>query len=292
MMLGDLGACVIKVESLKGDDTRRWGPPYLETESAYFMAVNRNKRSIAIDYKLGRDVILKLAACSDVLVENHLPGTLDMYGLGYADIAKVNPQIIYASITAFGPDGPSSTRLGYDLIIQAEAGLMSITGDSEPVKVGVAITDLTTGLYAKSAILAALLSRTKTGKGQKLDISLFDCQVASLANVGSNYLISGENGQRLGSKHPSIVPYQAFQTSNGDMVVAAANDAQFGRLCDALNRKDLIIDNQTNTQRVLNRNALVILADLVQRAKHGIPVKIYTRVDQDFGLIQGAMRSY
>ena len=221
MILGDMGAEVIKVEHpINGDDTRKWGPPFLKsidqssTESAYFLGVNRNKQSIAVDLKhsMGVDVIKRIANVSDVVIENYLPGKLDQLGLGYSDLSRNNKGLIYASITGYGPTGPFANKPGYDVIIEAEAGLMHITGENSrpPVKVGVAITDLTTGLYAHGAILGALLARSKSGKGQKIDVSLLECQVANLANIGHNYLIGGLEADRLGTEHQSIVPYQVI----------------------------------------------------------------------------------
>ncbi|KAJ2995633.1 hypothetical protein HDV02_000589 [Globomyces sp. JEL0801] len=250
MMLGDLGADVVKVEHPRGDDTRSWGPPFADTiskatpESAYFLSVNRNKKSIVVDFKHleGVQILKKLAAKSDILIENYLPGKLKEYGLSYDDLKIINPGLIYASITGYGPDGPYAQRPGYDVIIEAEAGLMHITGEanSSPVKVGVAITDLTTGLYTKSAILAALIEKSKTGKGQKIDASLIECQVASLANIGSNYLIGGLEAKRLGTQHGSIVPYQSFKTQNGHIVIGTGNDDQYKKFCTAIDRTDLI----------------------------------------------------
>ncbi len=271
MMLGDLGADVIKVEHPSGDDTRSWGPPFAVPldenevkESAYFLGVNRNKRSITVNFKTeqGLEIIKKLARRSDVLIENFIPGRLDELGLGYRELAKENPGLIYASISGYGPDGPYSKKPGYDVIIEGEAGLMHITGEEngEPVKVGVAITDLTTGLYTKGAILAALFAREKSGKGQKIDASLLECQVASLANIASNYLIGGQEAKRLGTKHGAIVPYQSFPTSDGHIIVGAGNDRQYSKFCKALQRQDLDSPSfATNQLRVQNREKLVII---------------------------------
>lgn len=218
MLLGDMGAHVVKVESLRGDDTRKWGPPFLGSESAYYLGINRNKKSIAVDLKShkGQEIVKKIAKKSDVLIENYLPGKMEEFGLGFKELFEENPKLIYASITGYGPTGPFAKKPGYDVIIEAEAGLMHITGEDKrpPVKVGVAITDLTTGLYAHGAILAALFERTNSGKGQKIDVSLLECQVANLANIGHNYLIGGMEAQRLGTEHASIVPYQVFSYFN------------------------------------------------------------------------------
>lgn len=212
MLLGDMGAQIIKVESLTGDDTRSWGPPFAQTESAYFLGINRNKTSIAVDLKSidGQEIVKRMVQKSDVLIENYIPGKMEEFNLGFDCLSKINQGLIYTSITGYGPTGPFAKKPGYDVIIEAEAGLMHITGEDKrpPVKVGVAITDLTTGLYAHGAILAALFERTKSGKGQKIDVSLLECQVANLANIGHNYLIGGMEAQRWGTEHASIVPYQ------------------------------------------------------------------------------------
>ncbi|KAJ1914083.1 hypothetical protein H4219_004937 [Mycoemilia scoparia] len=273
MLLGDLGADVIKIEHAKrGDDTRIWGPPFapykpefadtlgedypfrhIGGESAYFLCVNRNKRSVAVDIKseAGKQVIIELAKKSDVLVENYVPGKLASMGLGYEQLRKVNDQLIYASITG---------KAGYDVMIEAEAGLMHITGEKggNPVKVGVAITDLTTGLYAHGAIMAALLARQRTKRGQHLDLSLLESQVASLANIGSNYLIGGKEAVRWGTQHPSIVPYRTFETKNGAVCLGGGNDSQFKVLVTRLDLGHLADDPRfsQNKDRVKNRDDL------------------------------------
>lgn len=242
-LLADFGAAVVKVEKPgSGDDTRRWGPPFLhaangEDVAAYFLACNRGKRSIALDFTRaeGADLVRALAARADVLVENFRPGTLDRYGLDHATLHALNPRLVYCSISGFGQDGPNAQRAGYDAMIQAEAGLMSLTGEAggAPVKVGVAVSDLMCGMYAASAILAALQARHTSGQGAYLDIPLFDTQVAWLANQGLNYLVGAEVPQRLGSAHPNIAPYQVFATADGHLMLAVGNDAQFRRFCDA-----------------------------------------------------------
>ncbi|KAJ8656982.1 hypothetical protein O0I10_007316 [Lichtheimia ornata] len=273
MMLGDLGAEVIKVENPKGgDDTRVWGPPYAENksaedqergESAYFLCANRNKKSITVDMKSegGRRLLHDLVRESDVLVENYLPGKLNKFGMGYEQLKKINPRLIYASITGYGQTGPYSDRPGYDVIIEAEAGLMHITGepDGNPVKVGVAITDLTTGLYAHSAILAALIKRGISGKGQWIDCSLIEAQVASLANIASNYLIGGREAKRMGTSHPSIVPYQVLPTKDSFVMVGAGNQGQFEKLCDRMEMTHLKTDPRfaSNPDRVRHRTELI-----------------------------------
>jgi len=263
MVLGDLGAEVIKVEPPNGDETRGWGPPFAEEESAYYLCVNRNKRGMVIDFKTeeGRANIRELIKRSDVLVENFRPGTLQRFTLDFESASALNPNLIYCSITGFGQTGPLRDRPGYDFMIQAMGGLMSITGepDGEPMKVGVAIADLFAGQNAVIAILAALQARTQTGKGQHIDISLFDSQLGMLANVASNYLISGILPKRHGNAHANIVPYQSFQVSDGWFVVAVGNDGQFAKMCEVLDKTELASDVRfaTNSARVQNRGELI-----------------------------------
>ncbi len=265
MVLGDLGADVIKVESPEGDETRGWGPPFAEGESAYYLCVNRNKRSIVVDFKTdaGREILYKLIEQSDVLVENFRPGMLARYALDFESVSKRNPKLIYCSITGFGQTGPLRNRPGYDFMIQAMGGLMSITGepDGEPMKVGVAVTDLFSGQNAVIAILAALQARTHAGKGQHLDISLFDSQVAMLANVASNYLISGNLPKRYGNAHANIVPYQAFQSSDAWFILAVGNDKQFEKLCGVIGKWELVRDDRftLNSERVQHRDELLAI---------------------------------
>jgi crotonobetainyl-CoA:carnitine CoA-transferase CaiB-like acyl-CoA transferase len=288
-VLADLGAEVIKVERPgAGDDTRGWGPPYLRdgrgedtAESAYFAAANRGKRSIALDLSRpeGQDVVRRLAARSDVLLENFKVGALTRLGLGYADLAEANPRLVYCSITGFGQTGPYRHRAGYDLVVQGMGGLMSVTGapDGEPgagpMKVGVAVADVMTGMYAATAVLAALVHRDRTGRGQHIDLSLLDVQVAMLANQAASFLATGRPPGRLGNTHPSIVPYQAFATRDGHVILAVGNDLQFARFCDVAGRPDLAADPRfaTNACRVVNRALLVpvleaILLDRPSRA--------------------------
>ncbi|KAK1836558.1 CoA-transferase family III domain-containing protein [Podospora conica] len=273
-ILGDLGAEVIKIEHpTRGDDTRAWGPPYAKYkpgsseegpgESAYFLGVNRNKKSLALSFQdpAGVEILHRLAAKCDILVENYIPGALKKYGMDYDTIHKINPGLIYASITGYGQTGPYSQRAGYDVMVEAEFGLMHITGnrDGPPVKVGVAVTDLTTGLYTSNAIMAALLSRAKTGRGQHIDAALSDCQTATLANIASSCLVSGEKDTgRWGTAHPSIVPYKSFQTKDGDILFGGGNDRLFGILCDGLGRPEWKENPkyQINAQRVAHRNEL------------------------------------
>ena len=266
MILGDLGAEVIKVEAPGGsDDTRKWGPPFKNDVSAYYLCANRNKKSITIDLKSndGVEIIKQLVEDSDVIINNFKTGTMEKFGLDYDTLAKINPQLVYCSITGFGETGPNKNMPGYDFIIQAMSGLMSITGDkmSGPQKYGVAITDILTGLYATIGIQGALLERTQSGKGQKLDISLYDSAVSALVNIGSNYLMSGEIPERLGNHHANIVPYQTFETMDGEIVIAVGNDNQFKMLCKLINKPEYSEDARfkTNPDRVENRDRLVPL---------------------------------
>lgn len=272
-VLGDLGAEVIKVERPgSGDDTRGWGPPFLSDDdgvgdAAYFLCANRNKKSVTIDFTKaeGQALVRAIAARSDILVENFKVGGLRQYGLDYESLREINPRLIYCSITGFGQDGPYATRAGYDFLIQAMGGIMSITGRKEgeagagPQKVGVALTDILTGLYGGIGILAALAHRERTGKGQHVDVALLDVHVACLANQASNFLVSGIPPVALGNAHPNIVPYEDFPTADGHMVIAVGNDGQFQRLCKVLGDPALGTDPQfaTNRGRVENRNVLV-----------------------------------
>ena len=270
-ILADLGAEVIKIERPgTGDDTRAWGPPHLAGrggESAYFLACSRGKKSVTVDLASpeGGDLVRGLAERSDVLIENFKVGDLARYRLSYADL-KI-PRLIYCSITGFGQDGPFKDQTGYDFIIQALGGLMSLTGDEEggPRKVGVAIADLMAGMYAVVAVLAALAERGRTGEGQYIDLSLLDCQVAMLANQAMNYLVSAESPGRLGNAHPNIVPYQSFATADGEIAVAVGNDGQFARFARLIGRPALAEEFATNPQRVRARERLVPL--IAQRLK-------------------------
>jgi crotonobetainyl-CoA:carnitine CoA-transferase CaiB-like acyl-CoA transferase len=274
-LLADFGADVLKVEHPQGgDDTRQWGPPYLRdadgrdtSESAYYLAANRGKRSLAIDFSRpeGADLVRRLAMQADVLVENFKPGGLARYGLSHADLEPGNPRLVYLSISAFGQDGPDAAKPGYDAMIQAMGGLMSLTGvpDGEPgagpQKVGVAVADLMCGMYAVSAVLAALHERGRSGRGQYVDLSLLDTQVAWLANQNLNYLVTGEPPRRQGTAHPNIVPYQAFATADGHLMLAVGNDSQFERFCAAAGAGVLASDPRyaTNRERVSHRRELV-----------------------------------
>jgi crotonobetainyl-CoA:carnitine CoA-transferase CaiB-like acyl-CoA transferase len=273
-LLGDLGADVLKVEKPGiGDDTRSWGPPFVgeeaKSDAAYFTCANRNKASVTLDFTTpeGGDILRRLIPQHHIFVENFKTGGLAKYGLDYDSVAKINPAIVYCSITGFGQDGPYANRAGYDYLVQAAGGLMSVTGQAdgtpgaEPLKVGVAVADLFTGMYATVAILAALRHAEATGVGQQLDLSLLDCQTAMLANQGANYLVSGVAPGRLGNAHPNIAPYQVFTTSDGHVVLAVGNDGQFRAFCNAAGLSQLAVDQRftTNALRVANRQALIAL---------------------------------
>ncbi len=282
-LLADMGAEVIKIEHPKyGDDTRRWGPPFIgssnekdEQQAAYFHCANRNKQSIAIDItcKQGQQVVKELISQADVVIENFKVGGLQKYGLDYPSLKALNPKLIYCSITGFGQSGPCAHKAGYDAMIQAQGGLMSLTGeiDGEPMKTGVAVVDIFTGLYASNAILAALFSRERAqsaaeqaqgqAHGQYIDIALLDVQVATLANQGMNYLATGNNPQRFGNAHPNIVPYQSFATQDGCLLLAIGNDSQFEKFCQVANCQALAQDPRfySNTARVEHRNSLIPL---------------------------------
>ncbi len=284
-LLGDLGADVVKVERPgSGDDTRAWGPPWLKDaegndtrESAYFLCANRNKRSIAIDFTRadGQALVRRLADRADVLIENFKVGGLKAYGLDFASLHNGNPRLIYCSITGFGQRGPYAEKAGYDFLIQGMGGLMSITGrpDDEagggPQKVGVALTDIMTGLYAANAIQAALIERTRSGLGQHIDLALLDVQLACLANQASNYLVGGKVPGRMGNAHPNIVPYQDFPTADGNMILTVGNDGQFRKFCEIAGKPEWAEDKRfaTNPARVANRVALVAGIAAVTRTR-------------------------
>ena len=307
-MLGDLGADIIKVERPRsGDDTRGWGPPFADgmtgdaeadatARSAYFCSVNRNKRSLAIDITSGEGaaILRDLAAECDVLVENFKVGGLAKYGLDYGSVKQINPRLVYCSITGFGQDGPDSTRAGYDFMIQGMGGLMSVTGepDGMPMKIGVALVDVLTGTNAATAILAAVIHASRTGEGQHIDMSLFDVSVASLANQALNYLVSGDVPGRLGNAHPNIVPYQAFATEDGHIILAVGNDSQFQKFCDVAGLAGVADDPTfvTNRARVTGRQTLLPLIEeaflkhttgwwLDELAKVGVPAGPINPID-------------
>ncbi|WP_269583050.1 CaiB/BaiF CoA transferase family protein [Roseibium sp. Sym1] len=267
--LADLGADVIKVESPQGDDTRGWGPPFVRDEAgkdrdaAYFHACNRGKRSITVDFRTaeGQEVVRRLVAEADVLIENFKVGGLAKYGLDYDSLAEVNPKLVYCSITGFGQDGPYAHRAGYDFMIQGMGGIMDLTGDpdGDPQKIGVAFADIFTGLYGVIGVLAALRRRDQNGEGEWVDMGLLDAQVGVLANQALNYFVSGKSPKRLGNAHPNIVPYQVFPASDGHLIIAVGNDGQFRRLCAVLGRPDLAEEPKyaTNAARVASRSELV-----------------------------------
>ncbi len=265
--LSDLGAEVIKVESPDGDDTRTWGPPFVtreeETTAAYYHSCNRGKHSVTCDFRTpeGQEMVREMIKDADILIENFKVGGLAKYGLDYPSLAEVNPRLIYCSITGFGQTGPYAHRAGYDYIIQGMSGFMSITGEPEgqPLRAGVAITDLFTGVYSTVAILSAVEQRHRTGRGQHVDMSLLDCAVSVMANQGMNYLSTGNPPVRTGNTHPNVVPYQVFATSDGHIIIATGNDGQYQRLCDLLNLSDLKEDARylTNGDRIANRDSLI-----------------------------------
>lgn len=264
MVLGDLGADVLKVEQPgRGDDTRAWGPPWAGGESAYYLSINRNKRSITLDLKQpdAQQIIRDLAQQADVVVENFKLGTLEKLGLGYDDLSAINPRLIWANVSGYGPTGPWAERPGYDFVVQGEAGIMAITGEPEgdPMKVGVAIVDITTGLFTVVGILSAIRAREITGRGQRVDASLLTSAVAWLANVGQNHLISGKDAKRFGNAHPNIVPYQVFRGSDQFLTVGVGNDRQFLSVCEVLGRDDIAQDPRfaVNSLRVEHRDELI-----------------------------------
>ena len=271
MMLADMGAEVIKLEMPgRGDDSRSWGPPFVEGESAYFMSINRNKKSITLNMKSDKstEIIHKLIKQSDVLVENFRPGAMERLGLGYEQVKAMNPRIIYCSISGFGQDGPYSMLPGFDQVLQGMGGLMSITGElgGPPIKVGVAIADISGGMFASNGILVALYNREKTGKGQMVDVSLLDSQVAWLTYRAGAYFASGEIPQPMGSGHPVIVPYQAFKAKDVFINIAVGNDQLWERFCKAVGLENVMNDPKfaTNAKRVENREEIVkIISDLI-----------------------------
>jgi crotonobetainyl-CoA:carnitine CoA-transferase CaiB-like acyl-CoA transferase len=280
-ILADMGAEVIKIERPgSGDDTRDWGPPFLKDkhgnethEAAYFLSANRGKKSFALDISKpeGQEIIRKLAAMSDILIENFKVDGLKHYGLDYASLKQINPKLIYCSITGFGQTGPYAHYAGYDIMIQAMGGMMSVTGERDdkpgggPMKVGVAVTDIMTGMYATVAILGALEHRHQSGEGQYIDLALLDTQVAMLANLSSNYLVSGKVPQRMGNAHATIVPYQPFECADGHMILAVGNDSQFGKFCDIARAPEIKNDVRfaTNSERVKHREVLVPLIETI-----------------------------
>ncbi len=310
-LLGDLGATIIKIERPgSGDDTRAWGPPYLKdadgrdtSEAAYYLCCNRAKRSVAIDFTKpqGQRIVRDLALQADVLIENFKVGSLARYGLDYASVSSENPSIVYASITGFGQDGPYADRAGYDFIVQAMSGFMSVTGERDdlpgggPQKAGVAITDLMTGMYAAVSILAAIAHRERTGEGQWIDLALLDSAVAMMSVMNMNYLATGVPPGRAGNAHPNIVPYQVFSCADGHLIIAVGNDGQFAKFCAVAGRPEWAINARysTNAARVRNRDELVPTIAEVVRARTqrdwlaaleaaGVPSGPINRLDQVF----------
>lgn len=274
-LLADLGAEVIKVEAPEGDDTRRWGPPFIEREgdssAAYFHSANRGKRSVVADFRTpeGQAKVRDLVRDADVVIENFKVGGLEKYGLDWPSLQKVNPRLVYCSVTGFGQDGPYASRAGYDYIVQGMSGLMSVTGDpaGQPQKVGVAVVDIFTGIYGVVGILSALHQRERTGRGQHVDMALMDVAVAVMANQAMNYLAAGTSPQRLGNAHPNIVPYAVFDCADGWIIIATGNDGQYRRLCELLGLPALAEapDYLTNADRVANRDRLTEMLGAVTR---------------------------
>jgi crotonobetainyl-CoA:carnitine CoA-transferase CaiB-like acyl-CoA transferase len=303
MLLGDLGADVVKVEHPEGgDETRSWGPPWHGDHSTYYLAVNRNKRSVALDLKrdAGRRAARALAGRADVLVENFKAGALERLGLGYEEVARDNPGLVWCSISGFGR-GPGADLPGYDFLVQAMSGLMSITGPAggEPTKVGVALVDVLTGLYATSGILAALHERARTGRGQRVEVDLLGSALASLVNQASSYLCTGRPPRAMGNRHPSITPYETLATADRPLVVAVGNDAQFARLCRVLGLPEAATDPRFagNADRVANREALVALLEEALAARGaddwvaelsavGVPCGLVNDVGEAFALAE------
>ena len=274
MVLADMGARVIKIEHpVRGDDTRHWGPPFVATESAYFLSINRNKESLTLDFKHpgGKAILDRLLAHADVLVENFRPGTLDSTGLGADSLTKRFPRLIYCSISGYGQTGPRRNEPGYDAVMQAEGGLMSITGerDGPPYRLGVAITDIVSGLFAAQGVLAALVARERTGRGQQVDIGMLDATAALLTYQAGNYFVSGEVPARMGNRHPTIVPYESFATADGDLVIAGGNDEIWRRLCRALDLDQIAADPKfkTNRDRVQHYDELRPVLDRTLRSR-------------------------
>jgi crotonobetainyl-CoA:carnitine CoA-transferase CaiB-like acyl-CoA transferase len=307
MVLGDLGADVVKVERPgSGDDTRRWGPPFVGEDAAYFLSVNRNKRSIAVDLQTaeGASVVRRLADRSDVLIENFRPGLMARFGLALADLRRANPRLVTCSLTAFGEDaGETDARPGYDIMVQALSGLMSITGEreGEPTKVGVALLDVITGLYAAIGVQAALLEREATGRGRHVGVSLFDASVAALVNQAANHLLGGVVPGPMGSEHPNIVPYQVFHAADRPFILAAGNDKLFRATCEVLGRQELADDARfaANDARVANREILIpqlraafaersASAWLTELGAAGVPCAPIRRLDEVFASPEGA----
>ncbi|MBU0616554.1 MAG: CoA transferase [Planctomycetes bacterium] len=300
MMLGDLGAEIIKVERPgTGDDTRTWGPPFAGGESAYYLCCNRNKKSIVIDLKKPRgiELVKELAKISDVLVENFTPGLMKRFGLDYEALHELNPRLIYCSISAYGQDGPYRDRPGYDMVLSAVGGLMWITGPQggEPCKVGVAITDVVTGVHAQGAITAALLWRERSGRGQFIDCSLLDTQAACLANIASNYLVAEKEATRWGTAHESIIPYQVFNTKDYPLAIAVANQKLWVNFCKVVGKEEWTNDPrfETNAKRVENREVLLpLVADLIARKTCGEWMDLFVEASIPCGPVNNMQRLF
>jgi crotonobetainyl-CoA:carnitine CoA-transferase CaiB-like acyl-CoA transferase len=306
MLLADLGADVVKVERPgTGDDARAWGPPFVGEDAAYFLALNRNKRSVVLDLAIERDrgVARRLALSSDVVVENFRPGLMTRFGLGYEALSADKPELVYCSLTAFGEREGAASRPGYDIIVQALSGLMSVTGHpgGEPTKVGVALLDVICGLYAANAIQAALIGRQETGKGRLVTVSLFDAGVAALVNQAANYLLGGLVPGPMGNAHPNIVPYQLFRTKDRPIILAAGNDRLFERSCEVLGVPELATDERytTNEARVLHRHELIELFSMrlatrsasewiIELEAAGVPCALVRTVEEVFASPEGA----
>lgn len=292
MLLGDLGADVIKIELPgRGDDTRQWGPPFTPSgESAYFLSANRNKRSLTLNLKSvqGLEILRELISHGDIVIENFLAGTLEGWGLDYDSLQRLRPGLIYCTITGYGYTGPYRQRPGYDFIVQAMSGFMSVTGPSEgePFRAGVAIADLASGIFAGNAVLASLFARERTGQGQRIDVSLLDCQVALMSYVASNYLVSGQPPKRYGNAHPNIVPYDVFRANDGYFAFAAGNDSQWARFCQEVGRVEWIEDPRfaSNPARIENR---VLLADLLNELFAQRPASEWIVLCEEIGLPAG-----
>jgi crotonobetainyl-CoA:carnitine CoA-transferase CaiB-like acyl-CoA transferase len=306
MILADLGADVLKVERpVVGDDTRGWGPPFVGQDSAYFLSLNRNKRSVTIDLTTakGADAARQLAKTADVVVENFRPGLMRDFGLDYKSLVAVNPRLVYCSLVAFSEEGDAASRPGYDIIVQALSGLMSFTGQpgGEPTKVGVALLDVIAGLYAANGIQSALLGRDRTGRGTRVTVSLFEASVAALVNQAANYLLGGAIPAPMGSAHPNIVPYQLFESSDRPFILAAGNDKLFRLTCHVMGRPELAEDRRfaTNDSRVRNRSRLIGAMQETFRARRaaewlmaleeaGVPCAPIRRLDEVFASPEGA----
>ncbi len=293
MMLGDLGAEVIKIEPPRGDDSRGWGPPFVSGESAYFLAVNRNKKSVCLNLKMdeGKDVLRGLLEQADVLVENFRPGALERLGFGYPQLEKDYSGLVYCSISGYGHTGPWAERPGYDAVMQGEAGWMHLTGEpeGEPLKVGASLADVFTGMMAGQGILAALLERTRTGRGKKVDIALFDSVVSTLCYQAQGYLLTGREPERLGNRHPSLTPYETFETKDGHLILGVGNDGLWQRFCLAVGRPDLDESRfRTNAQRVENHP---VLESLLQDLFKTMPTRHWIEVLESAGIPVGRVRS-